>query len=259
VLTPTSVYSFRLANTTFVPSYTGAGSTASEFRIHKSAEAIRDFPRLRDVLRFRNILQLTGNDIGSVALTSLVGAPTKIAAVSTQDESIEALAEFARRRGIVDQISIHPNVGVDDIGRLTQIVEDEFGSGGLEVVLDDVSERLETGERAFAALFPRLAPGGSYLIERWSWDHFVLEGFLVAVGETGGEQARADEQRGAVQRVRAAKGEILEAILPKLVEAVRTRPDVVAAVTVGRHWMEVRRGPAPVDPSAFRLPRPAGP
>jgi hypothetical protein len=59
--------------------------------------------------------------------------------------------------------------------------------------------------------------------------------------------------------VRAAKGEILEAILPKLVEAVRTRPDVVAAVTVGRHWMEVRRGPAPVDTSAFRLPPPAGP
>ena len=97
VLTPSGIYRFRLANTAFVPSFTGEGSTASEFRIHKSAEAIQMFPRLRDLLRFRNVVQVTGDDMGSVALTSLVAAPAKIVAVSAQDESAGALAEFAQR------------------------------------------------------------------------------------------------------------------------------------------------------------------
>ena len=45
----------------------------------------------------------------------------------------------------------------------------------------------------------------------------------------------------AAQRLLSRKGAVLEEIVPGLVEAVRLRPEVVAAVTVTKYWLEVRR------------------
>ena len=113
------------------------------------------------------------------------------------------------------------------------------------MVLDDGSDDLAAGRRAFEALFPKVTAGGSYLIERWGWDHFLLEGYLAAVdpAEVDVERMRADSAR----RVRAEKGVTLEALVPDLVAAVATRPEVVAAVTATKHWLEVRRGPAVIE------------
>lgn len=251
MLTRTGIERFRLANTEFAPSLNVEDSTSALFRTNKSAEAIVGFPQLRGVLRFRNILQLTGEDVGSAALTSLVGTPAKLVVVSNADGSTEALAEFARYRGIEDQLRIYRGIAMDDRARLARIVEDEFGSRGLEVVLDDVSDDLGTGVRSFEMLFPRIVATGSFVIVRWSWDHFFLEGFMAAIDA---DESEVDRQRAqAVHRILGDKGAILEAIVPDLVEAVKTRPDVVAAVTSTKHWLEVRRGPAPVDSSTFRL------
>ncbi len=245
---------FRLANTAFLPSFTAKRSFPTFFRVHLGPEAIECLPRLRPLLHFRNILQINGEDAGSAALTALVGAPAKIVAVSTSDVATDALVEFGRNRGIEDRLHVYSSVELSDTARLARIVADEFGSDGLEVVIDDVLKNLETGLRLFEALFPRVAPGGSYVVRRWSWDHFVLDDMLADVEESGPsiEQLRAD----AAQGIETAKGRTLEAILPRLVEAARVRPEVVAGVTASKHWLEVRRGPARVDPSTFRLPEP---
>ena len=114
MLTRTGVERFRLANTEFMPGLSSKDSTAQLFRIHKSAEAIQQFPRLRPLLHFRNVLQVIGEDAGSAALTSLVGAPAKLVVVSTVDASTDPLVEFARYRGIEDQLRIYCNVNFDD-------------------------------------------------------------------------------------------------------------------------------------------------
>ena len=242
---------FRLANTEFLPSLSSDGSSARLFRIHKPAEAIEDFPRLRPLLRFRNILQLTGEDVGTAALTTLVAAPAKLVVLPTVDASLDALTEFARNRGVESRLRVHPGVALGDSRRLDCLIDHEFGSDGLEVVLDEASDDLAAGLHRFESLFPRLAAGGSYLIERWSWDHFILEALLAGAEADDDELARMRAE--AAQRLLSRKGAVLEEIVPGLVEAVRLRPEVVAAVTVTKYWLEVRRGPATVDASTFRL------
>ncbi len=253
MLTPTGVFRFRLANTEFVSSFPAGPSTPSFFPVEMPAEAIEGFPSLCDVLRFKRVLQVAGRDLGSVALTALVGAPAQMVAVVNTDVAPESLVEFSRYRGIEDRLRVHRAEPADS-DQLTRLVAEEFGPDGLEVVIDHLSEDRDTGVRLFETLFPLIVPGGSYVIERWSWEHFVLESMLAGADATDGPTI--EEQRAeAVQRVRATKGEVLEAILPDLVEAASSRPEFVAGVTTSRYWLEVRRGPATAEASTFRLAR----
>jgi hypothetical protein len=252
VLTPKGLLRYRLANTEFVISDSVGDSTPTEFRVRKSPEAITALPKIRGLLRFRNVLHVVDDDLGSVALTTLVGAPSAIVAVSTHVASTEALEGFAARRGIADRMHVHQGVSLDDGERLGRIVDEEFdGESGLEVVIDDVSDRLATGLQLFETLFPRLTAGGSYIIERWSLDHFILEGILAALGPEDRANAHVMRAEGVVE-VRDAKGEVLEALLPMLVSALRARPDIVARIVVSQQSLAVTRGTAPIE-TPFRL------
>jgi hypothetical protein len=251
VLTPTGILRYRLANTEFVVSASGEGSTASVFRVTKSAEAVTSLPRLRRLLLFRNVLQLVGDDLGSVALTILVGSPTRIVAVSTDGGSTEALLEFAARRGMTDRVSVHQGVSMDDHERLSRIVAEFDLLGGVEVVIDDVSDRLVSGLGLFDTLFPQLGARATYVLERWSFDHFVLEGYLAALDPA--EPERIDDLRAeGLEKTRTTKGQVLEAILPMLVRALRARPDIVAGLEVSQQAIAVTRGPAAIE-HPFRL------
>lgn len=246
MLTSNGLGRFRLANTSFATGFSTGDSTSTSFRLHRSAEAIQDFPRLRPLLRFRNVLQLTTDDVGSAALTSLVGTPAKLVVVSTVSPPVDALLEFAAMRGLEDQLSIYTDVDVDRV-RLLDIVDSEFGAGGVEVVLDDVSADLDTGRTVFDMFFPGLPPDGSHVIERWARDHFLIEGFVSDVDPAEAEARRAE----AVERTVGLRGEVLEAILSKLVVAQTARPDVVASITASKHWLAVRRGTG--DASGFAI------
>jgi hypothetical protein len=245
VLTRYGRHQFRLANTEFVASIAIEESTPQRFPLLMPPDAIAEFPRLRGLLQFRNVLQLSGADVGTAALTMLVAAPAKLVVVSDCAPDVDALVEFARYRGVEDRVRIIQNVAFDDRARLARVVEEEFALGELEVVLDDASDDLVMGRGAFDALFPVVAPEGSYIFERWSRDHFLVEGFLAVAdpAECDVGQMRVD----TVRRMRAEKGAVLEAIVPELLAALAFHPDVVAAMTATKHWLEVRRGPGRAD------------
>jgi hypothetical protein len=245
MFTRTGLERFRLANTEFVPALSPRDSTSTCFRVHKSAEAILGAPRLRPLLRFRNVLQLTGDDVGSAALVALVGAPSKLVVASNTDASTEALREFARSRGIEDQLRVYTDVDSGDDTRLDEIVSAEFGAVGAEVVLDEASEDLAAGERTLAAALPLVPPGGSYVIERWAWDHFFLTGFVSALDPAAVDVER--EVRAGVDRTIASRDGVLEELLPRLVDAMSNHPDVIAAVTASKHWLAVQRGARAAD------------
>jgi hypothetical protein len=231
---------FRLANTEFIPALSPHGSTANCFRIHQSAEAIEAFPVLRPLLHFRHVLQLTGEDVGSAALTTLVGAPASVVVVSTADGETEPLREFARRRGMEDRLRIFTGVDIENPSQLADIVHQEFGRDGLEIVLDERSDDMDTGRRVFEMLFPLLQVGGAHVIERWAWDHFLIESWIANAAP--GECVPEEKRKESVAEVLAAKGQTLEALLPLLVDAARAHPEAIASVTASKHWLAVHRG-----------------
>ncbi len=158
-----------------------------------------------------------------------------------------ARSQLDQIRDAIDDVRLRQSL---DHRQLVEVVRVHTRS--LLILQREIHSVNETGVRLFETLFPLIVPGGSYVIERWSWEHFVLESMLAGADATDGPTI--EEQRvEAVQRLRAIKGEVLEAIVSDLVEAVRSRPGVVAGVTASRYWLEVRRGPDAVEPSTFRL------
>ena len=50
-----------------------------------------------------------------------------------------------------------------------------FGAAGPDLIIDDASHLLGLTQASFVQLFPRLEPGGLYVIEDWAWAHWPAE------------------------------------------------------------------------------------
>ena len=119
---------------------------------------------------------------------------------------------------------VHYGVDQSDTDTLRRLVDEEFGDARLDLVIDDASHEVEPTEASFNVLFPRLRPGGLYIIEDWSWAHF---GF-------------GAHRPGS------------EPLTTFVFEALVTLPQprgLIDEVRVVRDWAVIRRGPAEFDPT----------
>src|SRR4051794_6844014 len=104
---------------------------------------------------------------GSAALLALVARPRALVAIERDAEPVGALADLAAARSL--PIFTHYGVDQSDHERLTTILDDDLGTETVDLVIDDASHRFEETRASFETLFPRLAPGGTYVIEDWNW------------------------------------------------------------------------------------------
>ena len=236
---------YRLANTEFIIAPQAEESTPTRFYLQKSSEMLAAYRHLQAPLRFARVLQVTTKDCGAAALIMLVGAPSRLAVVSTSTPEPTALVEFARRRGWEEALAVYSGIAADERDRLQDVAHREFPDRGLDIVLDEGSTWLEPGAALFGALFPALRPGGRYIIERWAAIHRMFETLV--------QNAEWSETDVAVVMERTLEdGRPIEVMLPQLVRAARRRPDVVASVEANGFWIEVVRGAADLDDS-FQL------
>lgn len=243
MLTPVGYRSYRLANTEFVWALDDQPSTAEVFRTRTPPAAMTSLPHLRERLRFRTVVCLSDEDGGDVALVALVGAPARLVALLEGNEP-HALDEFAQLRGIDDRVRA---VSVPSMSpeRVELVLSEELGSAGSDAVIDAVSAGYAAGRAMFEELFPRVRAGGCYVIERWSTEHYALHDFVAALDPA--DEAAIDQARAQVLEAVGSSDDLLERLLPDVLELQRRRPDVVAAVDVSRHWLVIERGPAPLD------------
>ena len=75
--------------------------------------------------------------------------------------------ESLRRHPRWGAVRLHGNVPQADRESLRRIVDEDF-DGPLDVVVDDASHMYAHSLASFETLFPRLRPGGMYLIEDWA-------------------------------------------------------------------------------------------
>jgi hypothetical protein len=80
--------------------------------------------------------------------------------------------QFVNTQPLADRIRSYWGIDQSDRETLTRIVADEFPNG-LDLVFDDASHVAETTRASFEVLFPRLHPGGFYIIEDWAWLHWL--------------------------------------------------------------------------------------
>jgi hypothetical protein len=127
-------------------------------------------------------------------------------------------------------------VDQNDARQLRDIIGTAFGGRPLDLVVDDASHLVEPTRTTFNCLFPRLAPGGVYLIEDWAWAH----SYLGTRGEWANQQP-------------------LTRVILELVLACACRPEAIANVNVFKNCVIVERGPLAIDPETFELTKSYGP
>jgi predicted O-methyltransferase YrrM len=201
-------------------------STGERFTLIKARPMIDRYAALAASLAPRRIFELGTWQGGSTVLFHHLYRPQRIVSLDWRSAP-KALCEYIARHGLASEIRLHTGVNQADAGALTRIVSDEFCNEPLDLVIDDASHLLQETTASFNTLFPRLRPGGIYVIEDWGWAHWP------GVWQTA-ESAYA---------LSAA----LTTLVFQLVMVSASRPDVVAEVVVSKDLVLVTRGQAPLD------------
>ena len=206
-----------------------------EFFLFKPRAAVERYAALIDELEPQHIFELGIFHGGSTLFFAELARPRKIVAIDLKPlERLRARVEdYAARRGLGDAVRTYGEVDQSDRPRLAEICEEALEGAPLDVVVDDCSHMYEPTRASFNELFPRLRPGGAYVIEDWSWAHTQL-------GSEHPEGLLPDEVP-------------LSRLLFEIVLAVPGVPGLVTEISVGQQTAVIRRGDAPVDPATFDI------
>jgi hypothetical protein len=195
-------------------------SEPGRFCLLKPTDAVDAFEELLLQLRPRTIVEVGMHDGASTAFFHEIARPTKIVGFDGRQNPSPALTDFIERRHLHAVLRPYYSVDQGDARRLREVIDFEFGDP-LDLVVDDASHLLNPTRQTFNALFPKLAPGATYVIEDWWWAHAAMPIW-------------PDEAP-------------LTVLIFELLLASAYEPGAVASVTASRDWAHVIRGPAMLD------------
>jgi predicted O-methyltransferase YrrM len=234
-------------------------STPERFVIVKQPPHRDAFIEMCRSVRGGRLVELGIAEGGSTVLAALAAEPSALLAVDIEPEPLAALEEFITARNLGGRV--HTRYGIDQGNRdqLTHTVDDAIGTDPLDLVVDDASHELDPTRTSFEVLFPRLAPGGLYAIEDWNADHVfreaMIEHFRTASTEEWAELARSLQEAATSSPTpaRPAQRPLLDLAVELVLARALGAEAAIAEVVVNRYWLMVRRGPAALDGTTFRL------
>ncbi len=157
-------------------------SQSNSFVLGKSPEMV-DFLKKQTAGRtVRNIVDLGIYKGGSCVLYNELFRPAKLVALDLQQEEVAPLTQYIRDRGLEARVRPHYGTDQSDRAALERIYAEEFGAERLDLVVDDASHLYEPTLASFNFLFPRVNPGGLYVIEDWAWSHWPGDEWQKPVG-----------------------------------------------------------------------------
>lgn len=213
----------------------GADLRAGEFFVFKPRGLVEQYVSLIDELKPQHILELGIFQGGSTVFFAELARPRRVVAIDLQPltEIRDRVQTHAAARGFADVVRTFGEVDQANRGRLAEIVEGAFDGGALDLVVDDCSHMYEPTRASFNELFPRLRPGGAYVIEDWRWAHAELG---------------SDHSEGLFP------GEVpLTRLLFEIVLALPAIPGLITEISIELEAAVVRRGDARIDPSTFDI------
>lgn len=243
---------FTLEGVEFVPAWSRPSRDGS-LTLLKSRRMVDVYASLFDGLDRPRIVELGISQGGSVALFALMTRPTSLVAVDLSPDRIAPLDRFIADKGLEGVVSAHYGVDQADKARLTELVDASVGGEPLDLVIDDASHRYTPTVASFECLFPRLRPGGRYVIEDWTTQDVLgvaMRTYLAAAapGEREALQAQID-----AARTNDPPDAPMSLIAIELVLARGQSRGGIRDVTVDEDWITVTRDDSPLDPSTYRL------
>jgi cephalosporin hydroxylase len=204
-------------------------STPGAFKLYKGPANVRDLTAVLALVSApcHNVLELGIYRGGSVVLWNELLRPARLSAIdlapSREDETLREYLASDRGRGV----RLHWEVDQGDRAALERVLAtDELEP--LDLVVDDGSHMLDLTTTSFNILFPRLRPGGWYLIEDWAWDYLPPS---VGMPDFGPDHPWA-MRRSPVR------------LVERLLRAVPSRHDAITRIEVLQTVVGIQRGDA---------------
>jgi predicted O-methyltransferase YrrM len=226
-------------------------SSSEYFVLRKPRWMVECYENLREHNDVTNVVELGIDRGGSTALLALLFDPARLVAVELKPTRVQSLDDFIAAHGLQQRVRPYFDVDQADRDHLQTILETEFDDTPLDLVLDDASHLYAETLTSFNLLFPRLRPGGLYVIEDWSWQHMRDEAIERFLATSRGNEALL-RRLGGTELPQPASP--LSVLIVELVLTAGYAEEIVAEVsTVRRGWIAIRRGPAALNPETFDL------
>jgi predicted O-methyltransferase YrrM len=225
--------------------------------VMKDRPLVERYLRLSKEIQPAVIVELGIRRGGSTAMLAELYEPETLLAVEINVTPQPLLADFVEARGLEEVVRLRYGVDQSDREQLSAILDEELGERSIDLVIDDASHLYDETVSSFETLFPRLAPGGLFVIEDWNHEHVVAETIAQALADTSRPDHDELEARLKVmndeQLAHAPRRPPLVRMPVELVLASATVADVIREVTIDDDWIVVRRGADPIDRATFRL------
>jgi predicted O-methyltransferase YrrM len=209
--------------------YTAEDSSTGAFVLVKPREMVDQMIELVNDLKPDRIVEVGIFKGGSAALLATLRPQARITAVDIASEPVAALDEFIACRGLGDRVWPHYGVDQGDAEQLAGIIDRDHGTAPLDYVVDDASHLYPQTKTTFEVLFPRLRPGGVFVIEDWAWAHYPEALWQASGGWFHDRPA-------------------LTNLAVELLLVAGTSADLVSNIRVSHNYVEVVRGDAAYSP-----------
>ncbi len=225
MLSWTSDDTFELGGVEFVCRALKPGfpSTPDRMLLVKSRWQVEWYERFLLERAPQTVVEVGMFDGASMALCAELVHPRKLIGVDLRAEPSPALGAYIARKRLESRVRPYYGVDQTDAARLGEIIAAELGREPLDLVVDDASHMLDATRATFDIMFPRVRPGGIYLVEDWPMHRLPH-----------------------VERP-------LTTMVFELVLACSEAPDAIARVDVNRNYVAVTRGEAELSPPTFAL------
>jgi hypothetical protein len=204
------------------------------FGFYKNRQLVEQYERFWSTTSFRprRLLEIGIWDGGSSAFWYEHLQPERLVAIDLQDrEDSPYFRRYLTAKNLHGLLITHWRTDQSDRARLWEIVDRDLG-GEIDLVIDDGSHLDRPTRASFEALFPRLPPGGLYIIEDWAWEHWPE--FQDPNHFWAGEQSLTD-------------------FVCELVAATGSSRTLIRSVAVYEGFVVIERGAGDADRHAFRL------
>jgi len=204
-------------------------STTERFVLLKAKGQI-DFLARHAPTNVKNIVDIGIYRGGSVVLYQELFSPKRIVGLDLTSTREDALDRYVAQRSLGEAIRLYYETDQADRELLSTIMSENFGDEPLDLVVDDASHLYEPTKASFNLLFPRLRPGGVYVIEDWGWAHWDDAYYQSATNYY------ADEQTA------------LSKLILELVMVSASRPTMISEVHLRPAIAHFVRGDAAISP-----------
>jgi SAM-dependent methyltransferase len=237
----------------FSRGFVGGQGEADVFTLVKPADLVTRYERLLETAPAERIVELGIAYGGSTAFLAMRARPRKLVAIEFEPARLPHLDQLIDERGLADVVRPYYGVDQGDKDRLAGILADEFGDEPLDLVFDDASHRYGPTLASFETIFPRLRPGGFYIIEDWTGLHELAAALGRRLGGDDPDKSRvAAANIGQQLEQRGGPETPLSRLVVEFTLVEAAGGALIDEVCVNRHWIAVRRGTARL-PANFRL------